>query len=209
MLRKFRRHHLPHLHHCRKPSRLVRRIKDWIKSIFGVKPHTYQKISEHEEHDAWTSLLEIDGEDVRAVSPFSHHSQGGTRSEHQYHKIGQRKPKGLDSSLYHRELDHPMDGIHTEHSWSDHELHLPEDTDLPKPGNPRFSNDKHQVSSRPPKNIKKLVKAAKRIVKVNKKIMAFERGFISEDGIKDREWYKNLGVAPGKWLGKSFVTRLQ
>ena len=37
--------------------------------------------------------------------------------------------------------------------------------------------------------------------KVNKKLIAFERGFISEDGIKDREWYRHLGVAPGKWLG--------
>lgn len=36
---------------------------------------------------------------------------------------------------------------------------------------------------------------------VNKKLIAFERGFISEDGIKDREWYRHLGVAPGKWLG--------
>jgi N-acetylated-alpha-linked acidic dipeptidase len=25
--------------------------------------------------------------------------------------------------------------------------------------------------------------------------------FISEDGIKDREWYRHLGVAPGRWLG--------
>jgi N-acetylated-alpha-linked acidic dipeptidase len=30
--------------------------------------------------------------------------------------------------------------------------------------------------------------------------------FISEDGIKDREWYRHLGVAPGKWLGKHWVS---
>lgn len=29
----------------------------------------------------------------------------------------------------------------------------------------------------------------------------FERGFLSETGIKDREWYRHLGVAPGKWKG--------
>ncbi|KAG8776309.1 hypothetical protein FRC16_004557, partial [Serendipita sp. 398] len=29
----------------------------------------------------------------------------------------------------------------------------------------------------------------------------FEQGFLSETGIKDREWYRHLGVAPGKWLG--------
>lgn len=47
-----------------------------------------------------------------------------------------------------------------------------------------------------------LIQAAKRIRRVNKKLKAFEQGFISEGGLKDREWYKHLGVAPGKWLGK-------
>ena len=45
------------------------------------------------------------------------------------------------------------------------------------------------------------IKAAKRVGHCNKKLIAFERGFISKEGIKDREWYKHLGVAPGKWLG--------
>ncbi|KAF5388129.1 hypothetical protein D9615_000480 [Tricholomella constricta] len=54
--------------------------------------------------------------------------------------------------------------------------------------------------------LKKLIKAAKRVVKANKKIIAFERGFISKGGIKDREWYKHLGVAPGKWLGYGATT---
>lgn len=57
--------------------------------------------------------------------------------------------------------------------------------------------------SRPPFPIRKFIKAAKRVARVNKKLISFERGFISEDGIKDREWYKHLGVAPGKWLGES------
>jgi N-acetylated-alpha-linked acidic dipeptidase len=50
--------------------------------------------------------------------------------------------------------------------------------------------------------ISKFIKAAKRVVAANRKLIAFERGFISEGGIKDREWYRHLGVAPGKWLGK-------
>lgn len=54
--------------------------------------------------------------------------------------------------------------------------------------------------------IGKLIKAAKRVRKANQKIIAFERGFISEDGIKDREWYRHLGVAPGKWLGYGATT---
>ncbi len=48
----------------------------------------------------------------------------------------------------------------------------------------------------------KFVKAAKRIVAANRKLIMFERGFISEAGIRDREWYRHLGVSPGKWLGK-------
>ena len=51
--------------------------------------------------------------------------------------------------------------------------------------------------------VKKFKKAAKRVRAVNQKLKAFERGFIHEDGIKDREWYRNLDVAPGKWLGES------
>jgi len=46
-----------------------------------------------------------------------------------------------------------------------------------------------------------LRKLVKRIQAVNAKSSAFERGFISTEGIKDREWYKHLAVAPGKWLG--------
>lgn len=49
--------------------------------------------------------------------------------------------------------------------------------------------------------IAKLRKVVKRIREANKKSAAIEKGFISEDGIKDREWYKHLAVAPGKWLG--------
>jgi N-acetylated-alpha-linked acidic dipeptidase len=47
-----------------------------------------------------------------------------------------------------------------------------------------------------------LIKAIQHVQAVNKRLIAFERGFISKDGIKDREWYKHLGVAPGKWLGE-------
>jgi N-acetylated-alpha-linked acidic dipeptidase len=53
-----------------------------------------------------------------------------------------------------------------------------------------------------PDDYSKLIKAAKRVRKANKKLTAFERGFIDEQGIKDRSWYRHLGVAPGKWLGK-------
>jgi hypothetical protein len=33
-----------------------------------------------------------------------------------------------------------------------------------------------------------------------------EHRFLSEQGIKDREWYKHKGTAPGKWLGYGATT---
>ncbi|KAJ3759395.1 Zn-dependent exopeptidase [Lentinula raphanica] len=52
----------------------------------------------------------------------------------------------------------------------------------------------------------KIFKAIKRVRAVNQKLVAFERGFISEDGLPEREWYKHLGVAPGRWLGYGATT---
>lgn len=49
----------------------------------------------------------------------------------------------------------------------------------------------------------RFVKAAKRVQRANAKLVAFERGFIHEEGIEGREWYRHLGVAPGRWLGTS------
>ena len=57
------------------------------------------------------------------------------------------------------------------------------------------------VLPHPGKAVNHLRKLAKRIQVLNAKSSAFERGFISAEGIKDREWYKHLAVAPGKWLG--------
>ncbi|KAF9226683.1 Zn-dependent exopeptidase [Gyrodon lividus] len=51
-----------------------------------------------------------------------------------------------------------------------------------------------------------LIRAAIRVKKVNQKLTQFERGFISEGGVKDREWYRHLGVAPGKYLGYGATT---
>ena len=58
---------------------------------------------------------------------------------------------------------------------------------------------------KPPGPIRKFIEAAKRVQRANARLVAFERGFISEEGIKDREWYKHLGVAPGKWLGTCWM----
>jgi len=52
----------------------------------------------------------------------------------------------------------------------------------------------------------KLRKLYKQIRSINKRAQAFERGFISHGGLEGREWYKHLGVAPGRWLGYGATT---
>ncbi|EUC66758.1 vacuolar protein sorting-associated protein [Rhizoctonia solani AG-3 Rhs1AP] len=56
------------------------------------------------------------------------------------------------------------------------------------------------------KGMHRLIRAVKEVQAVNKKLSTFEQGFLSEEGIKDREWYRHLGVAPGKWLGYGATT---
>ncbi|KAI6034495.1 hypothetical protein PISMIDRAFT_672633 [Pisolithus microcarpus 441] len=51
-----------------------------------------------------------------------------------------------------------------------------------------------------------LIEAVAKVRKVNQKLRLFEQGFLAEGGIKDREWYKHLGVAPGKYLGYGATT---
>jgi N-acetylated-alpha-linked acidic dipeptidase len=62
-------------------------------------------------------------------------------------------------------------------------------------------NARSSLLPHPGTAVNRLRKLVKRIQVVNEKSSAFERGFISTEGIKDREWYKHLAVAPGKWLG--------
>lgn len=45
-----------------------------------------------------------------------------------------------------------------------------------------------------------------RVQKVNERLRKFERGFIDEKGLPGREWYRHLGVAPGRWLGYGATT---
>lgn len=56
------------------------------------------------------------------------------------------------------------------------------------------------------RSLREVPDLAQRVKKVNKALAAFERGFISETGIPEREWYRHLGVAPGKWLGYGATT---
>ena len=56
------------------------------------------------------------------------------------------------------------------------------------------------------KAVRRFVEAAKRVQSGNAKLQKFEQGFISEEGIAEREWYRHLVVAPGKFLGMSPVS---
>ena len=56
------------------------------------------------------------------------------------------------------------------------------------------------------KAVKKLSKTMGAVRDINKKLQYFEGGFISDEGIKGREWYKHKGVAPGLWLGYGATT---
>ena len=70
------------------------------------------------------------------------------------------------------------------------------------------SNDEEEEGIRIPHlpDFKKIKKTLAKIHEINKKLQNFEGGFISEEGIKDREWYKHKGVAPGAWLGYGATT---
>lgn len=48
---------------------------------------------------------------------------------------------------------------------------------------------------------KKLEKLMRRARSINTKLSSFERGFIDVGGLPGREWYRNLVVAPGRYLG--------
>lgn len=44
---------------------------------------------------------------------------------------------------------------------------------------------------------------AKRVEKMNERLMGFERGFLDQEGITGRTWFKHVVYAPGLWTGYS------
>ncbi|KAG8988073.1 hypothetical protein FRB90_002974 [Tulasnella sp. 427] len=99
-------------------------------------------------------------------------------------------------------------GAHTHHEHRHHEvvpaprfgLAASDSTPSSLTGKDGFG--KHKL----PKRVRRVMKAAQAVVAINKKLSSFERGFIDPEGIKDREWYRNLVVAPGKWTGYGATT---
>ena len=58
----------------------------------------------------------------------------------------------------------------------------------------------------PKKKIHQIARVLRELRDINQSVRSFEKGFISENGIKGREWYRHKGVAPGKWLGYGATT---
>ncbi|GAA5983728.1 hypothetical protein JCM11641_001732 [Rhodosporidiobolus odoratus] len=61
--------------------------------------------------------------------------------------------------------------------------------------------------SHPHKDKKKFGKIVRELREINGKLRRFEQGFLGDQkGLKGREWYRHLGVAPGRWLGYGATT---
>lgn len=141
-----------------------------------------------EKHEAEKHLRHVIKEWQRR-----HHHHAGNKNHHPYsHHCGSRwkrvstwvKTVFGATSRDVRELD----GDNRPETVSQHE---------PSPA-PSDSYDHPYQPHHPPH---KLIKAVKRVQAVNHKLSCFESGFVSKEGLAGREWYKHLGVAPGKWLG--------
>jgi len=65
---------------------------------------------------------------------------------------------------------------------------------------------KHKPGNKEKEAFERFVRAAKRVESGNTKLRLFEQGFISEQGLAEREWYRHLVVAPGRFLGYGATT---
>lgn len=51
-------------------------------------------------------------------------------------------------------------------------------------------------------NKREAFERARQLQRINRAMKEFERGFLGDEkGLRGREWYRHLGVAPGRWLG--------
>ncbi len=57
-----------------------------------------------------------------------------------------------------------------------------------------------------PPNLTKLKEALLKVRSINKRLQHFEGGFIDEEGLVGRAWYRSLVVAPGRYLGYGATT---
>ncbi|GAA5871387.1 hypothetical protein JCM3774_005586 [Rhodotorula dairenensis] len=56
-------------------------------------------------------------------------------------------------------------------------------------------------------NKREAYKRARELQRINRAVKEFETGFLGDEkGLQGREWYRHLGVAPGRWLGYGATT---
>ncbi|GAA5842122.1 hypothetical protein JCM11251_006531 [Rhodosporidiobolus azoricus] len=71
----------------------------------------------------------------------------------------------------------------------------------------RASSILSRLRSTPRPGRKEALKLVRELREVNKRLRRFEGGFLGdEEGLKGREWYRHLGVAPGRYLGYGATT---
>ncbi|KAJ7579088.1 Zn-dependent exopeptidase [Mycena floridula] len=155
---------------------LAKFVKKWHK-----KGKKLRKLK-HKLRKAYCKVQE------RLGHPCKKHSE-----DSKVHSAGDIKLRlGRPVGLYQEQREHETSYIH---GISRHlGLHIPH-------GCSRGSSSVHPKL--PTQELKELVK---RIRAVNQKLVAFERGLISKDGLIGREWYRHLAVAPGKHLGYGATT---
>ncbi|TFK55577.1 Zn-dependent exopeptidase [Heliocybe sulcata] len=182
------------LDEIRKKPGFLRRIIRWVKKVI----HRHRPHPPHHHDD----FADEEIENLRyAHKLLAAYGPRKDRVGH-FHRPCHDRPLGLGREHFHSpEAPRPPTAPHMPT--------LPHPPDYPHPPHPPRDMPPplgHGRPHLPGLPIHKFIEAAKRIQRVNKKLSSFERGFISEEGIKDREWYRHLGVAPGKWLGYGATT---
>ncbi|KAJ3576237.1 hypothetical protein NP233_g571 [Leucocoprinus birnbaumii] len=187
-----RRHHR-HGHHPHHPDRfsifgvLFHRIKAWIASDRMLEAFSF--LSSHRLSISYDGYAPPTSWEQPSTADDVSKDDGGDN-------VQPSSPLEFDQKCHFYEM---ISTIYTE-------LNLDSKHDsFNHPGNDhKHGHDHHNRHHK--RWRKALIRAIRRVRVVNDKLRSFERGFISEDGIKDREWFRHLGVAPGKWLGYGATT---
>ncbi|KAJ3720546.1 hypothetical protein C8R42DRAFT_627782 [Lentinula raphanica] len=161
-----------------------------LKKVFGKKCHRHSKelYPDTQQEDVEIGQIEdFDADVITSHSEGNDHLRPRTHADSHDHS---HLPVGQGEYREDRLEQETLRG-----------LALQYDFELPHSDQHACSKSNRRAHLMP-----KVFKAIKRVRAVNQKLVAFERGFISEDGLPEREWYKHLGVAPGRWLGYGATT---
>lgn len=167
--------------------RMWSRVKLWLNIQFPRSQEQYEHAKTLLEHPQSGVMREV----VARPMPPCHGN---------VHHEGLTELRDDNSTLW---LDHLL----TEFFEKEYKFHADEGHDE-EHGHDDHDDHKHHKKhgGHHDERRKDLIRAVRHIFAVNAKLRSFEHGLISKDGIKDREWFRHLGVAPGKWLGYGATT---